>query len=94
MASTTLVQSGSGVICSQASASTSVKQHLSKSSGPGNPLIVNKTLRLMAWKVSGRVWPQKEFRKGLQSLSQVLEDQAHHLITNRAGVNGLAGVMN
>ena len=37
LASTTLVQSGSGIVCSRTSASTSVKQHLSKSSGPGTP---------------------------------------------------------
>ena len=56
------------------------------------PLVVNKALRLVAWNVSGRAW--KEFRQGLQSLSQAPEDQAHHLITNRPGVNGLAGVVN
>ena len=50
--------------------------------GQVHPLVMNKTLRLVARKVSGKVWPKKEFRKGLQSLSQVPEDQAHHLITN------------
>ena len=62
--------------------------------GQEHPLVVNKTLRLVAWKVSGGTQPQKEFRQGLQSLSQVPEDQAHHLIMNRPGVNGLAGVVN
>ena len=33
-----------------------------------HPLVVSKTLRLAAFTVSGRVWPQKEFRQGLQSL--------------------------
>ena len=37
LASTTLVQSGSGNICNRTSASTSVKQHLSKTSGPSTP---------------------------------------------------------
>ena len=37
LASTALVQSGSGIICNRTSASTSVKQHLSKSSGPSSP---------------------------------------------------------
>ena len=37
LASTTLVESGSRIICNQISASTSVKQHLSKSSEPGTP---------------------------------------------------------
>ena len=61
--------------------------------GQAHPLVVNKTLRLVAWKDSGRAWTQKELRQGLQSLSQMPEDQVHHLITNRPGVNRLAGVM-
>ena len=52
--------------------------------GQMHPLVVNKILRLVAWKVSGGAWPRKEFRQGLQSLSQVPEDKTHHLITNRS----------
>ena len=37
LASTILVQSSSGITCNRTSASTSVKQHLSKSSGPRTP---------------------------------------------------------
>ena len=37
LTSTTLIQSGSGIICNQTSASTSVKQHFSKSSGSSTP---------------------------------------------------------
>ena len=37
LSSTTLVESGSGIISNQTSASTSVKQHFSKSSGPSTP---------------------------------------------------------
>ena len=37
LASTTLIQSSSGIICKRTSASTSFKQHLSKSSGPSTP---------------------------------------------------------
>ena len=62
--------------------------------GQVHPLVVNKTQGLVAWKVSGRVWPKKQFGKGLQNLSQVAEDEAHHLITNRPGVNGLACLVN
>ena len=29
------------------------------------PLILNQTLRLVTWKVSGRAWPQKEFQQKL-----------------------------
>ena len=44
-ASTTLVQSGSGIIRSRTSASTSIKQHLSKSSGPGTPSCCKQILK-------------------------------------------------
>ena len=54
---------------------------------------MNQTQRLVTWKVSGRGWPWKEFQKGLQSLSQVPEDQVH-LITNWPGVYGLASAVN
>ena len=62
--------------------------------GQVHPLVLNIRPSIVTWKVSGGVWPQKEFWKGLQSLSQVPEDQARNLITNRPGVNGLAGVVN
>ena len=71
LASTTLLQSGSGIICKRTSASTSVKQHLSKSLGQVQPIVVNKTLRLVAWKILARACPWKELRQGLQILSQV-----------------------
>ena len=62
--------------------------------GHMHPVVINKRPSLVAWKVSGGVWPQKEFRTGMQNLSQVREDQPRHLITNQPGVNGLAGVVN
>lgn len=40
--------------------------------------------------VSGRAWRLREFQ---QDLSQMPEDEALHLLTNRPGVNGLAGVV-
>ena len=48
-----------------------------------NPLVLNKTLKLMAWKMSGKTWLRKEFQIRLLILSQVPEDQALQLITNR-----------
>ena len=69
LASTTLVQSGSRIICSQTSASTSVKQHLSKSSGPGTP-----SCREQNPKTSG----QKSFRQSLAS--EGISERAAELI--------------
>ena len=71
-----------------------LSNNLVNSQGQVHPLIVNRTLRLVTWIDSGKVCPQKELRKELQSLSQVPEDQVHHLITNRPGVNGLADAVN
>lgn len=62
--------------------------------GEVHPLVANKSIRLVAWKVSGKAWQVKEFQKGLQTLSQVPDDQARFLITNRPGENGLAGEVN
>ena len=91
LVSTTLVELGSEIIYNRTYASTSVEQHLSKSSV--HPLVVNQTLRLVAWEASGRNWPRKEFQQELKSLLQVPEDQTH-LITDLPSVNVLAGVVN
>ena len=61
--------------------------------GQIHPLVLNKTLKLMAWKISGKTWLRKEFQTRLPILSQIPEDQALQLITNRPGKNGLAGVV-
>ena len=94
LVSTTLVQTGFGIICSRTSASTSVKQHLSKSSGPGTPSCREQNL-----KTSGL----ECFRQSLAS--EGISERAAELITgakrpgtsfntNQPGVNGLAGVVN
>ena len=58
-----------------------------------HPLIKNKTLRLAAWLISGRNCKRQEFLRQQPRLSQIPEDQAHYLVTNRPGVSGLAGVV-
>ena len=59
-----------------------------------HPLVKNGSLKLVAWKISGRIWQTREYQKGLQDLSQMPEDRVHSLITNRPGESGLAGVVN
>ena len=61
--------------------------------GQVHPLVLNKTLKLMAWKISGKTWLRKEFQTWLPILSQIPEDQALQLITCRPGKNWLASVM-
>ena len=83
-ASTTLEQSGSGIIRSQTSASTLVNQHLSKSSGPGTPSCCKQI-----YKTSGL----ESFRQSLTS-EGILERAAEFIAgVRRPGVNGLAGVV-
>ena len=77
LATKTLVQSGSRIICNRTSASNREPKPITRS--------------LESFRQN---WSRKEFQQGLKSLSQVLKDQAHHVITNRPSVNGLAGVVN
>ena len=46
-----------------------------------HPLVVNKTLRPVAWKVTGRVWPQKEFPKAYR-----ICQKTRHIIKLRIGL--------
>ena len=59
-----------------------------------HPLVKEKTLRLVAWHLSGNPFLPKDYQRGLQTLSEIAEDKAHCLLTNRPGESGLAGVVN
>ena len=61
--------------------------------GKTHPLIQNSSLRLVAWLVSGKVYLQKGYQKGLWTLFQLPEEQVLSQITNRPGESGLAGVI-
>ena len=58
-----------------------------------HPIIVKGNLQHLAWIVSGKGYLQKEYRKNLPPLSQMPDNQAQSLITNRPGVNGIAGAL-
>ena len=58
-----------------------------------HPLDQNKTLKLVAWTVSGLNYKRKGFQGRLPALSLNQEDQVLTQIMNRPGVNGLAGVL-
>ena len=62
--------------------------------GRPHPLVVNQTLRLAAWLISGNYWHQKAFQTKLQSLYQIPEEEVRSLLTNRPGASGLASVVN
>ena len=61
--------------------------------GEIHPFIQNKTLKLVAWVVSGLDYRRKEFQGRLPTLSLNQEDQVLTQIINRYGVDGLAGVL-
>ena len=58
-----------------------------------HPIIVKGNLQHLAWIVSGKGYLQKEYRRNLPPLSQMPDNQAQSLITNRPGVNGIAGAL-
>ena len=62
-------------------------------SGDLHPLMMKGQLQLAAWIVSGLPWCQKDYQQKLRSLSQIADDQARYLLTNRPGESGLAGVI-
>ena len=61
--------------------------------GNPHPLVVNKTLRVAAWKISGRDYLCQGFLQQLQNLSLNLEGIHLQAILNRLGESGLAGVI-
>ena len=70
-----------------------VKDLLTNPSEQNYLLIENQSMRLVAWTVSGKTFLQKEYQKGLQTLSRHLGEREQQLITNRPGESGLAGVL-
>ena len=66
---------------------------LTDPAGNRHPLVLNKSLRLVAWTVSGKAWRQREYKKKLPPLLSVPGDQDRFQITNRPGESGLAGVV-
>ena len=61
--------------------------------GKIHPLIQNSPLRLVACLVSGKIYLQKEYQRGLSTLFQMPEEQVLSQITNQPGESGLAGVI-
>ena len=55
-------------------------------------LILQNSIKPVAWTISGKVYRQKEYQKGLQPLLQTPEEPVDLNIISRLGANGLAGV--
>ena len=61
--------------------------------GKIHPLIQSSSLRLVTWLVSSKIYFQKEYQKGLSTLSQIPKGQVFSQITNRPGESRLAGAI-
>ena len=58
-----------------------------------NPLMINKSLPPVAWKVTGKPWLSQAFQNEQPILSLTRRDKVHQLITTRPRKNGVAGVI-
>ena len=94
LACTILVQSNPRSVHNRVSTPAPISGTFGRSQGTSVEQVLNKTLKLMAWKISGKTWLRKKSQTRLPILSQIPEDQALQLITYRPEKNGLAGVVN
>ena len=58
-----------------------------------HPLVKTRSLRLAAWKITGKTWKSKEFQAVQPNLSFCPGDQVQLQVTNWPGTSGLAGVV-
>ena len=61
--------------------------------GEDHPLLINKSLALVACTVTGKPWLSQAFQSELPIFSLTQRDKAHQLITTRPGKNGVADVI-
>ena len=61
--------------------------------GEKHPLVKTKSLRLAAWKITGKPWKSKDFQEVQPKLSPCIGDQVQLQVTNRSGTSGSAGVV-
>ena len=61
--------------------------------GEDHLLVINKSLAVVAWKVTGKPWISQAFQNELPILSLTQRDRVHQLIITRSGKNGVAGVI-
>ena len=71
-----------------------LKDLLKYPAGKLSPLVMQNSLRLVAWIISGRTYLQKEYQKGFPTLSQIIGGHLQSSITSHLGRSGMAGVLN
>ena len=71
-----------------------LKDLLKDPAGKLNPLVMQNSMRLVAGTISSRTYMQKEYKKGLLTLSQTIGEHLQSSITSQLGRSGVAGVLN
>ena len=62
---------------------------LTNPQGQIHPLVLNKSLALAAWRISGQPWVQARYQQGLKCLSQIADGQGQSIITNHPEITGV-----
>ena len=70
-----------------------LKDLLKDLSGKLNPLVIQNSLRLVPWAISGRTYLQKEYQKGPPTLSKTKGEHLQSSITSQLERIGVAGVL-
>ena len=86
LAHTSILPNASRTDCQQSNSITT-------SEGQCHPLVLNNTLKLVAWQISGELDKCKAFQQTLPSYGSQHGDQARSQLTTAADENGLAGVV-
>ena len=61
--------------------------------GEDHPLVINKSLAVVTWKVTGKPWLSQAFQNELPVSPFTQRDKVHQLIKTRPGKNGVTGVI-
>ena len=69
------------------------KKLLANPSGPTRPLVINQTITLVAWMVSGGICLRKEFLSRQPVLSPIQGDRVLYQVLSHPGRSGLADVI-
>ena len=79
-------------VCKNSPIAPETKYLVKDPTGNYHPLIQWNSVKLVVWIISGKIYREREFQKGLQTLSPTPDKQAQLNITNWLRANGLAGV--
>ena len=94
MARPTMVSKTSKMIAKKPTTPTSTQDLLKDPTGKLNPIVMQNSLRLVAWTISDRTYLQKEYHKGFPTLLQTIDEHLQSSITSQLGRSGVAGVLN